>query len=98
MLRFWPVPSDAGVMRVKTVRLLGGSGDGSKSADLHRYWYDALVWCLAYYLAVDGSMPSEKIQFLAQMSESKKAECVAYSYEHTSSQATVCWPSQWNMS
>lgn len=96
-LRFWPVPSDAGVMRVKTVRLLGGSGDGSKSADLNRYWYDALVWCLAYYLAVDGSMPAEKIQFLAQMSEAKKAECVAYSYEHTGQTASLCWPSQWTM-
>lgn len=98
VLKFWPVPTDAGTMRLKTVRLLGGAGDGSKSADLHRYWYDALVWCLAYYLAVDGSMPADKIAFLAQMSESKKAECVAYSYEHTSQTAVVCWPSQWSAS
>lgn len=96
VLRFWPVPSDAGTMRLKIVRLLGGSGDGSKSADLHRYWYDAIVWCLAYYLAMDGSMPADKIQMLAQLAEQKKKDCVNYSFEHTSQQASVFYPTQWS--
>jgi len=40
-------------------------------------------------------MPDAKIAFLAQMSEAKKAECIAYAYEHTSQQATVLYPTQW---
>lgn len=91
-LRFWPVPSEAGTMRVKTVRLLGSSADGTKTPDLHRYWFDALVWCLAYYVAVDGSMPLEKVMLLQQMAAQKKKECVRYSFEHTSQQAIAYSP------
>lgn len=89
-LRFWPVPSEAGTMRLRTTRLFGGSGDGSKSADLERFWYDALVWQLAAYLAVDSSMPQAQVTFLMQAAEAKIAECLKFSFEHTSSiQATV---------
>lgn len=96
VLKFWPVPTDVGTMRMKTVRLLGGNSDGDKTVDLHRYWFDALVWCLAYYVAVDSSMPADKIAFLAQMAEAKKAECIGYSFEHTSQQATVDYQTQWS--
>lgn len=89
-LRFWPVPSEAGTMRLRTTRLFGGSGDGQKSADLERFWYDALVWQLAWYLAVDSSMPPAQLQLLSSVAEAKTAECLRFSFEHTSSiQATV---------
>jgi hypothetical protein len=89
-LRFWPVPSEAGVMRLRTTRLFGGSGDGLKSVDLERFWYDCMVWYLAYYLAVDSSMPTETVAFLAGVAESKKRQCVQFSFEHTASiQAVV---------
>lgn len=96
VLRLWPVPSEAGTMRVKTVRLLGANSDGSKNVDLHRYWFDALVWCLAYYVAVDSSMPGEKIQMLASIAEQKKKMCVAYGFEHTPTQAVLDYPHQWS--
>lgn len=96
VLKFWPVPSEAGTMRLKVVRLLGSNADGTNSPDLQRYWLDALVWCLAYYIAVDSSMPAEKIAFLSAMAEDKKEKCVRYSFEHTSQTATVNYPSQWS--
>ena len=95
-LRFWPVPSAAGTMRLKTARLLGSSSDGTKSPDLQRYWHDAIVWCLAYYLAIDSSMPAEKIGMLQALAESKKKACVNYSFEHPSTTATVYYPTQWS--
>ena len=95
-LRLWPVPNEAGTLRVKTVRLLGDNSDGTKTPDLHRYWFDALIWCLAYYVAVDSSMPTEKITFLAQMAEAKKAECLGYGFEHTGATATLNYTTQWN--
>lgn len=95
-LRFWPVPSEAGTMRVKTVRLLGGNADGSETPDLQRYWHDAIVWCLAYYLAVDSSMPSDKISFLQNMAAMKKKECIKYAYEHVSQQAALSYQTQWS--
>jgi hypothetical protein len=96
-LRFWPVPSEPGVMRLRTTRLLGGAGDGQKSADMERFWYDALVWQLAYYLAVDSSMPPATIQMLQGTAEAKVAECVKFSFEHTASiQAVVDYQTQWS--
>ncbi len=95
-LRFWPVPHDAGVMRVKAIRLLGSNADGTKSADLGRYWYDTLVWLLAWYIAVDSSMPAERVNQLAAIAESKKRACVAYSFEHTGTQAVVSYTTQWS--
>lgn len=95
-LKFWPVPTVAGTMRLKTVRLLGGNSDGTKNPDLQRYWYDALVWLLAYYIAVDSSMPADKVQMLQMTAEGKKRACVNYSFEHTGAQAYVSYTTQWS--
>ena len=96
VVKFWPVPSDDGTVRLKTVRLLGDNADGTNTPDLHRYWFDALVWCLAYYVAVDSSMPADKINFLAQMAEAKKKECVNYSFEHTDQKVVLVYETQWS--
>lgn len=96
-LRFWPVPSDPGVMRLKVTRLFGSSSDGTKSADLERFWYDCLVWQLAYYIAIDTSMPPDRVSLLAGIAESKKRQCVNFSFEHTDGpQAVVSYPTQWS--
>lgn len=95
-LRFWPSPFENGTMRLKIVRLFGGAGDGSKAADLERFWYDCLVWQLAWYIAIDSSMPAEKIALLAGIAESKKRQCVNHSFEHTpATQAIVGYTTQW---
>lgn len=95
-LRFWPVPSEDGTMRLKTVRLLGDNSDGTKTPDMHRYWFDAMVWMLASYIAVDSSLPPEKITFLQNMAEVKKQACVNYSFEHTNTTAVLNYQTQWN--
>jgi hypothetical protein len=96
VVKLWPAPNDAGTIRLKTVRLLGGNADGTKNPDLQRYWYDALVWCLAYYVAVDSSMPAEKVQTLLLMSQDKKKACVRYAFEHTGTQVSVSYQTQWS--
>jgi len=96
VVKFWPVPSDAGTMRMKTVRLLGDNSTTTNTPDLQRYWLDVLVWILAYYVAVDSSMPAEKIGFLAQVSEQKKRDALRYSFEHPSQQAIVNYHTQWS--
>lgn len=96
VLRFWPAPSAAGTMRLKTVRLLGNSDDGTKSPDLQRYWHDAIIWYLAYYIAIDSSMPGDKIAMLQSIAEDKKRACVRYSFEHTPTQAVLSYQTQWS--
>lgn len=95
-LKFWPVPTDAGTMRLKTVRLLGGNSDGTKNPDLQRYWYGALIWCLAYQIALDSSLPAEKVAMLQRNAEAEKAKCLAYNREHTPTVATLYFPTQWS--
>jgi hypothetical protein len=96
-VRFWPVPSEAGVMRLNTTRLFGSSSDGALSADLERFWYDCLVWQLAYYIAVDTSMPMDRVALLSGIAEAKKKQCVGFSFEHTSGpQAVVDYQTQWS--
>lgn len=95
-VRFWPQPTRAGTMRMKTVRLLGGNADGSKRPDLQRYWHAALIWMLAADLAVDNSMPFENIQFLRSMAATERQKCIAYAFEHTGTQAMVSYMTQWS--
>lgn len=95
-LRFWPVPSDAGVMRLTVARLLGSNADGTKNPDLQRYWYDAVIWCLAYYLAVDSaSVPVERCAMLKAVADEKKAACLSYGFEHTDKVAMVVHDTGW---
>lgn len=95
-LKFWPVPSDAGTMRLKTVRLLGGNSDGTKNPDLQRHWYGALIWCLAYDIAMDSSLPSDKTDRLIAKAEAAKKKCIAYDREHTPIVAQLHYPTQWS--
>lgn len=94
-LKFWPVPNDAGTMRLKTVRLLGGNATGTNTPDLQRYWHGALIWCLAYQVAVDSSMPADKVGMLGGMAEKEKKKCLAYSREHTPTVGYLLYPNQW---
>ncbi len=95
-LKFWPVPSEAGTMRLKTVRLLGSNADGRDQPDLARYWFDCLVWLLAWYVATDSSMPSDKVSLLGSVAEAKKRACIRYSMEHPSTQAVLSYSTQWS--
>lgn len=95
-LRFWPVPSEAGTMRLQIVRLLGGSAAGSGQLDLQRYWHDVIVWDLAHYLAVDASMPAEKTAMLANMAAMKKQQALRFSTEHVAVQASLSYQTQWS--
>ena len=96
-VRFWPVPSEAGTMRLNVTRLFGSSSVGTNSPDLERFWFDCLVWQLAYYIAVDSSMPADRVSMLSGIAEAKKRQCVNFSFEHTSGpQAVVDQPTQWS--
>lgn len=95
-VRLWPSPSDNGVLRLKIARLFGGNQDGKRPVDLQRYWQDALIWMLAYYIATDSSVPTERCVYLAQVSEAKKTAALRYGMEQTTIQATVAYSTQWS--
>jgi hypothetical protein len=65
--------------------------------DLQRFWIDALVWLLSYYVAVDSSMPAERVMMLQGVAETKKKQAMRYSFEHTGTQAVNVYSTQWSM-
>lgn len=95
-VKLWPVPSEAGTLRLKAVRLLGNNQSSTDTPDLQRYWLDAIVWMLAYYVAVDSSLPLDRCQFLGAQAEAKKKDAVRYAYEHTGTQAIYNYVTQWS--
>jgi hypothetical protein len=95
-VKVWPVPSEAGTLRLKTVRLLGNNQSSTDTPDLQRYWLDALIWMLAFYIAVDSSLPVDRCQLLGGMADTKKAACVRYAMEHTPIQAVNAHNTQWS--
>lgn len=95
-VKLWPIPSDNAVLRLKVIRLFGSNKEGQRPIDLQRYWQDAIVWMLAYYLATDSSMPTERCVYLAQVSEAKKTAALRYAHEHTPITATLSYPTQWS--
>jgi len=96
VVTLWPVPNEAGTLRLKIARLLGDNQTSGNTPDLQRYWLDVLVWMLAWYVAVDSSMPLDKIAFLQQTALGKKKEAVNYAFEHTGTQAVVSYTTQWS--
>lgn len=95
-VKLWPVPSEAGTLRLKAVRLLGNNQTSTDTPDLQRYWLDAIVWLLAYYVAVDSSLPLDRCQFLGAQAEQKKKDAIRYGFEHTSTQAVLGYSTQWS--
>lgn len=96
VVRLWPVPSVGGTLRMKSMRLLGDNQTNTNTPDLQRYWLDVLVWMLAWYVAVDSSMPPEKVAMLQSTALAKKREALRYNFEHTSQQAMVTYATPWS--
>lgn len=96
VVKLWPVPTEAGTLRFKIVRLFGDSQTGTNTLDLQRYWQDAIVWLLAHYIAVDSSMPAERVAQLGGEAQMRKKLALRYSFEHTGAQAMVTYTTQWS--
>jgi hypothetical protein len=63
-VRLWPVPASDGTVRFRVHKLRADSTNGSKAADFERYWATALIWGLAYQLAMNNSQPLGKVALL----------------------------------
>jgi hypothetical protein len=96
VVKVWPVPTVGGTLRLKSIRLLGDNQTGTNTPDLQRYWLDVLVWLLAWYVAVDSSMPMETVALLQGTATEKKKAAIRFSFERPSQQAIVSYTTQWS--
>lgn len=80
-VKFWPIPQEAGTVRLLVDRLRADSTDGSKTPDFERYWSLTLTMGLAYHLAMSSSMPLGKVALLKQEYEMRLAESLSTAKE-----------------
>ncbi len=63
-LRIWPVPDEAGKLRLRTHRLPGSNSAGSDNVDLKRHWGQFIINALAYEFMSDAKLSIEERQLV----------------------------------
>lgn len=59
-IHFWPIPSEAGSVRLHVHRIPGSNSAGSDNVDLKRHWGTWIVHALAYEFMVDAKLPIDE--------------------------------------
>jgi len=89
VVRLWPIPDEAGTVRLQIHRHLSDTTDGAATLDLEAYWIDYILYSLATMLAEAKTMPPDKIGRLNGMARSKLNDARAMSSGRTGSQMVV---------
>lgn len=95
-LWLWPIPDEAGTLRLMLERDLADADSGSATVDLPNFWSTYLVTALAAVLADTASLPAEKCMRLKAEAETLLRKCRARSRERLTGQITVDHPTQWS--
>jgi hypothetical protein len=92
----WPIPEEAGWVRLRVQRLLAQVNDGNATVELDRPWQQYLVYALAEQLCMANSQPLVKIQNFERKAADKLQECRGFSEEHVDMQMYVDHYVGWN--
>jgi hypothetical protein len=94
-LRLWPIPDEAGTLRVQYHRLLGDNNAGENTPDLERYWVRYLVFQLAHDLGLASSLPGERCAYLQAQATEALQWCRAQSKQHVGIQMRMSHRTAW---
>lgn len=72
-LAFWPVPRETMTFRYDRQRLLRDMDTGGVTLDLARKWQKAIVYAVAWQVALAKSIPLQKVDYLRKVAEAEKA-------------------------
>jgi hypothetical protein len=92
----YPIPDEAGTVRFQAQRKLADTYDASATLDLEEYWYQAIIWELAFQLGMSKSMPESKLGFLKSQASSKKTAARGKSNERPAGQIIVAHRTPWS--
>ncbi len=70
---FWPVPDASMTFRYSKVRLIKDADTGGVTLDLQRKWQKAIMYSLAWQLALAKGMPLDKVGFLRNTADQLKS-------------------------
>lgn len=100
-LYLWPTPSqteDGGRIRFNFHNLRPDVVNGSFTLPFERYWDEYFAYALAGRLALDNSMPLERVNYLDGMAGAKKDICKGYSKQSVNMQAAINHRTGWRKS
>lgn len=86
---FWPIPDEAGTVRLMVQRELADVDDGAATLDLQNYWINYLVFELAHHLAEDATLEPSKRSMLAQQAAAQLVKAKGKAYDLGVTQATL---------
>jgi hypothetical protein len=91
-LRIWPIPNEAGRIRIEEQRLLADVSDANATPDLQRYWAQYLMWELGHSIAAAKSLPIERVAYFKNEAEKLLLKCKGKAVQRGSVQAFVDHP------
>jgi len=86
-LYIWPTPSateNTGLIRFQFQKERADLTLGTNTMPFERYWSAYFVWSLAAVLAVDNSLPLDRVQLLSGEAAANLAICKGYSKQNVS--------------
>lgn len=95
-IKVWPVPTEAGHIRIQSHRLAADNFEGEKTPDLERHWNQFLIWELGHQLAMSNSVTITTIAHLSQTAQAKLLMARSYANPRGSQQAWVDHRTPWS--
>lgn len=97
-LYLWPTPSqteNGGRIRFNFHNLRPDVIQGFYTLPFERFWDEYFVYALAGRLAIDNSMPLERVGYLDQVASAKKDICKGYSKQSVNMQVAINHRTGW---
>ncbi|OGO01896.1 MAG: hypothetical protein A2Y72_00790 [Chloroflexi bacterium RBG_13_53_26] len=86
---FWPIPDEAGTVRLPIRQVSTDVYEGDKTVDLRSYWTDYITFRLAYVLALANNLSIETCRELRNEAKELRKKADMYSNDHTDNQIHV---------
>jgi hypothetical protein len=94
-LRIWPIPSEAGTVRLQALRPAMSTADGNAQIDIQPHWHLALLWSLADELSFGQALPPARTAATHARALAEVATARGMSGEGGSIEAGVDHPAGW---
>jgi hypothetical protein len=97
-LYIWPIPGASevgGQIRFQFQKERPDLSAGTNTLPFERYWTAYFVWALAAVLAIDNSLPLDRVQLLSGEAAANLAICKAYSKQNVSVVAKMTHMTGW---
>lgn len=82
VLRYWPIPDEAGTVRHQVHRHLSDVDDDNATLDLKQYWHEPVIWGLAARMAFAKALPESRAAALTREADEKFRRARLMGQEH----------------